>query len=403
MFSGKARYEHRFQHRDKVAQQAHRVGLAQALRACCSRSCFSFGGLGIQRSGAIRRRTLAHVFISYIRENDSAVARLCRELRRVGLEVWLDREQIKPGQRWKNAIRSAIRDGAFFVACFSKEYVERARSYMNEELLVAIEELRQRPAERVWFIPVRLSACQVPNMEIGGGSTLRDLQWVDLGKNWRAGVRALLETFQPITPSLKNVSGKRDPLEVALEMLFQSTLQQTSYHSFARRLELLVRCTHSFISEWSPFNTPYSAVSLVKGSNLTMTKASFDYLRGWAASGSSLPDAPLAFDLEKLMPGGLTAAVWNDGESFLSSEVDRRDDSAAIEFWDRIVGSSASDRYFAGAKILARDDADIGTLTISGKEPSEVKGRLSEFESDLLSSLKIVAKVLGRSLEHMVA
>ena len=81
---------------------------------------------------------MQHVFISYIHENEEMVDKLCKALELHGIKVWLDRNDIKPGSRWKQAIREAIREGAFFIACFSKEYNKRDKTYMNEELTIAI-------------------------------------------------------------------------------------------------------------------------------------------------------------------------------------------------------------------------------------------------------------------------
>ena len=63
---------------------------------------------------------MKHVFISYIRENQKEVDRLCDALKSHGIEVWLDRDSITPGTRWKPAIRHAIRDGSFFNRVFLK-------------------------------------------------------------------------------------------------------------------------------------------------------------------------------------------------------------------------------------------------------------------------------------------
>ena len=65
---------------------------------------------------------MQHVFISYVSENIETVDKLCETLKSHGIKVWLDRNDIDPGSRWKQAIRKAIREGAFFIACFSKEY-----------------------------------------------------------------------------------------------------------------------------------------------------------------------------------------------------------------------------------------------------------------------------------------
>ncbi len=146
------------------------------------------------RPTALPIHLMAHVFISYVRENQDVVDRLCASLRTNQIEVWLDREQIQPGQRWRDAIRSAIRNGAFFLACFSRESTARERSYMNDELTLAIDELRLRPTSRSWFIPVLLSGSEVPDRNIGGGETLRDFQWVDLAAGWDDGIRAIVRT-----------------------------------------------------------------------------------------------------------------------------------------------------------------------------------------------------------------
>lgn len=61
---------------------------------------------------------MSHVFLSYVRENEKQADRLAADLLEYGVEVWLDREKIYAGQRWKSAIRKAISDGDFFIACF---------------------------------------------------------------------------------------------------------------------------------------------------------------------------------------------------------------------------------------------------------------------------------------------
>ena len=71
---------------------------------------------------------------------------------------------------------------------------------MNEELTIAIEELRQRPTDRVWFIPVKLNRCKIPNRNIGGGETLNDRQHVKLYKDWDGGIQRIIEVIQSESP-----------------------------------------------------------------------------------------------------------------------------------------------------------------------------------------------------------
>lgn len=123
---------------------------------------------------------MSHVFISYVRQDHDIVDQLALDLRSLGVEVWVDRERIRPGERWKDAIRKAIREGSFFLCCFSLNYESRLKSFMNEELTLAIEELRLIPTDRTWFIPVKLTPCNVPPRSIGAGETLQDIHCIEL-------------------------------------------------------------------------------------------------------------------------------------------------------------------------------------------------------------------------------
>lgn len=139
---------------------------------------------------------MRYVFVSYVRENQAQVDKLVAELQDRGISCWLDRFEILPGQRWKNAIRSAISRGAFFVACFSKDYEQKTKTYMNEELVLAIDELRQRPTDRVWFIPIKLTDCSIPDRPIGAGETLRSIQWIDLYTDWSSGIKKIVSVIE---------------------------------------------------------------------------------------------------------------------------------------------------------------------------------------------------------------
>lgn len=139
---------------------------------------------------------MSHIFISYVHENQKKAEALSQALKNQGIEVWLDRDNIFPGMKWRDAIRQAIQEGAYFIACFSTEYENRNKSYMNEELMLAIDELRQYSFSKPWFIPVLFSECNVPAFSIGGGQTLLDFQWVNLYSDWDLGVQRLLRVVK---------------------------------------------------------------------------------------------------------------------------------------------------------------------------------------------------------------
>ncbi|HEY3902547.1 MAG TPA: TIR domain-containing protein [Streptosporangiaceae bacterium] len=122
-----------------------------------------------------------HVFLSYAHEDTDAVDQLQEALEAAGIQVWRDTKDLLPGQDLRSTIRKAITGSAFvFITCFSAASVALTKSHQNEELMLAIEEVRQRRIDQPWLIPVRLDACEVPDREIGGGRTLRSLVWIDL-------------------------------------------------------------------------------------------------------------------------------------------------------------------------------------------------------------------------------
>lgn len=136
------------------------------------------------------------VFVSYVRENSAEIDSICAEFKRSNIKYWLDRDQIDPGKLWKKAIRDAINDGGYFLACFSRDYEKRSETYMNEELLVAIEILRTKSYDSGWFIPIKLSECEIPDMEIGAGKTLNDIQCLNLYEDWETGLQRLIDVIK---------------------------------------------------------------------------------------------------------------------------------------------------------------------------------------------------------------
>ena len=70
---------------------------------------------------------------------------------------------------------------------------------MNVEITEAIDLLREMPIDRTWFIPVRLSPCEIPDWDIGAGATLRDIHFLDLYEDWELGIellaKAILKAF----------------------------------------------------------------------------------------------------------------------------------------------------------------------------------------------------------------
>ena len=103
-------------------------------------------------------------FISYVTENEKIVGELCEELKGRNIDIWIDKDDRRIGVPWKLQIHEAIRNGAFFIACFSKEFNGKKSTFMNDEIDIAIDCLRSRhyTTKDSWFIPVKLNECEIP-------------------------------------------------------------------------------------------------------------------------------------------------------------------------------------------------------------------------------------------------
>ena len=122
-----------------------------------------------------------HAFLSYVRGDTNRADDLQRMLEAAGVRVWRDTTNLWPGEDWRAKIRLAITQGAFvFIACFSCQGIARQVSFQREELRLAIEQMTLRRPDVPWLVPVRFDDCDIPDLDIGAGRTLRSIQRADL-------------------------------------------------------------------------------------------------------------------------------------------------------------------------------------------------------------------------------
>ncbi|GAG21237.1 unnamed protein product, partial [marine sediment metagenome] len=149
------------------------------------------------------KEKIKRIFISYAKEDSGAARKLFEHLQRAGFNPWLDTESILPGQRWRNAIRDAIRNSAYVLAILSNNSVSK-RGYVQKELKEALEILDELPDSEIFIIPIRLDPCSPSN------ERLKDLQWLDLFPSWEKGLsklfRALGQKFEDIPLHLTSIN-----------------------------------------------------------------------------------------------------------------------------------------------------------------------------------------------------
>ena len=126
------------------------------------------------------------IFICYAEEDFSHAYTIYEILKQEKYSPWIDRENILPGQDWDLEIEKAIRECNFFLACMSKNSVDK-EGYVQKELKKGLEILDQKPTGTIYIIPVRLDECKVP-------PRFEKLHWCDFFQD--RSVEKLLEAIK---------------------------------------------------------------------------------------------------------------------------------------------------------------------------------------------------------------
>lgn len=130
------------------------------------------------------------IFLSYAREDLKIAQRLYNDLKRKGLELWFDREDLLPGQNWEEAINQAISNCSYFLALLSSNSLSK-RGYIQKELKMALDILDEYPPSKVYIIPVRLDECMPSDRR------LQSIHWADLFPSYEEGLKKTLRVLLP--------------------------------------------------------------------------------------------------------------------------------------------------------------------------------------------------------------
>jgi WD40 repeat protein len=129
------------------------------------------------------QRTLK-VFLCHAHSDKNAVRDLYIRLTKDGVNAWLDKEKLLPGQDWEYEIRRAVRESDVVVVCLSKQFNQAG--FRQKEVRLALDTAMEQPEGEIFIIPARLEECD--NLE-----SLRKWHWVDLFEDdgYEALMRAL--------------------------------------------------------------------------------------------------------------------------------------------------------------------------------------------------------------------
>lgn len=164
------------------------------------------------------------IFICYAKEDLAIAKRLYDDLKRQGLNLWLDDIDLKPGQDWDTEIKHAIKNSSYFLALLSSNSVSK-RGYVQKELKIAMEVFKEFPAREVFIIPIRLDDCKPRDDE------LQNLHWADLFPSYYTGLFRVLSVLSP---------GMNEEAELKPRVLFIDPTYEgvTPYFSSLKRKDI---------------------------------------------------------------------------------------------------------------------------------------------------------------------
>ena len=112
------------------------------------------------------------IFISYAHEDIGVAKRICQDLKRYGLDIWIDYDNVLPGQKWKVAIEDVIKQSSHCLALLSS-YSITGNGGLQKEIKSVLEILEQNSETEIHLITIRLDECE-PSL------TTSDIYYIDL-------------------------------------------------------------------------------------------------------------------------------------------------------------------------------------------------------------------------------
>jgi hypothetical protein len=120
----------------------------------------------------MNKRKKNTIFLCCANDDRAVVKNIYRWLLKMGLQPWLDEENILPGQDWNQEIKKAIENSLIVLVCISNKSVTTT-GHVQKEIKYALDVADQHPFGEIFLIPARLENCVVPRQ-------LSKYQWVDL-------------------------------------------------------------------------------------------------------------------------------------------------------------------------------------------------------------------------------
>ena len=127
----------------------------------------------------MKKKSEIQIFLAHASEDKPAVLALYNRLKQAGYKPWLDKKDLIAGQIWRDEIPKAIKASQIFLACLSAKSANK-QGYIQRELRIALDTLGEMLPGTIFFIPMRLEECEIPDLRLAEvGLNLRDIHRLD--------------------------------------------------------------------------------------------------------------------------------------------------------------------------------------------------------------------------------
>lgn len=118
------------------------------------------------------------VFISYSRYDAVFVDRLSGDLRQQGVHVWIDREQIMPGQQWQREIERGLNNANILIFVISRHSL-RSQWVLTERDVYAANNRK--------IIPILIEDIDLSELP----TFIANIQWADFRQSYKDGLESV--------------------------------------------------------------------------------------------------------------------------------------------------------------------------------------------------------------------
>lgn len=180
---------------------------------------------------------MGKVFISYSRRDTETVEKIITELEAAGIEVWIDREAIKPGQQWRKQIVEGIDTADAFILNLSPN--SAASENVLKELNLAEEALEP------FILPVMLTETNIPNEM---RYQLAGTQFIAYYLDSKRGVNDLVAEIKKRKSATADRPQVEPPAFREVEVILENeTKESFSQHAQQKFLEILGEIVHGSV------------------------------------------------------------------------------------------------------------------------------------------------------------